>query len=477
MWKSLTALARSQSPRSRRPESARDSIFSSLRTRNFRLFATAQIFSNTGTWVQRIAQDWLVLSLTGSATAVGITTALQFLPTLLFGLVGGLIADRYPKRQILLFTQTGLSAIAGILAVLTLTHQVEPWHVYVIAFGLGLVTAVDNPTRQSFANEMVGPDQLRNAISINSSVFQLGGLIGPAISGALISAVGPGYSFAINALSYAAPLAALLRMRTGELHAIPKVTAGAGQLRDGLRYAVRQPAVLWPTVLAGVFGMFTGNLPVTLAAYAKSVFHSGPGGYGLLSAVVAVGSITGALLSARLRRTGLGTLIGFGAALAAIDMLSAAVPGQAMLCLLLLPIGACTLLLLTATNSTVQVAAHDAIRGRVMGIYLLVFIGGAAIGGPLLGLIDQHLGPRDGMFLAGAVPAVATALIAARLATRRGLRAPRLGRRLTGPASHTSTAYGSPDHDHGLKTSHLAENSPRSWKGAAGQTGNSPRSW
>jgi MFS family permease len=423
MWKSLTALARSQSPRSRRPESARDSIFSSLRTRNFRLFATGQIFSNTGTWVQRIAQDWLVLSLTGSATAVGITTALQFLPTLLFGLVGGLIADRYPKRQILLFTQTGLAAIAGILAVLTLTHQVEPWHVYVIAFGLGLVTAVDNPTRQSFANEMVGPDQLRNAISINSSVFQLGGLIGPAISGALISAVGPGYSFAINALSYAAPLAALLRMRTGELHAIPQVTAGAGQLRDGLRYAVRQPAVLWPTVLAGVFGMFTCNLPVTLAAYAKSVFHSGPGGYGLLSAVVAVGSIAGALLSARLRRTGLGTLIGFGAVLAAIDMLSAAVPGQAMLCLLLLPIGAGTLLLLTATNSTVQMAAHDAIRGRVMGIYLLVFIGGAAIGGPLLGLIDQHLGPRDGMFLAGAVPAVATALIAARLAARRTGRA------------------------------------------------------
>jgi MFS family permease len=407
-------------------------MFSSLTSRNFRLFATGQIFSNTGTWVQRIAQDWLVLSLTGSATAVGITTAMQFLPTLLFGLVGGLIADRYPKRRILLVTQTGMATVAGILAVLTLTHQVAAWHVYVIAFALGLVTAVDNPTRQSFANEMVGPGQLRNAISINSSVFQLGGLIGPAISGALISAVGPGYSFAINALSYAAPVTALLRMRTSELHAMPEVTARAGQLRDGLRYAVSHPAVLWPTVLAGVFGMFTCNLPVTLAAYARSVFHSGPGGYGLLSAVVAVGSIAGALISARMRRTRLRTLIVFGAVLAAIDMLSAAVPGQALLCLLLLPIGACTLLLLTATNSTVQVAAHDAIRGRVMGIYLLVFIGGAAIGGPLLGLVDQHIGPRAGMLLAGAVPAVATALIAAKLASGRTRPRPSLRRSLAG---------------------------------------------
>jgi MFS family permease len=163
------------------------------------MFASGQIVSNTGAWVQRIAQDWLVLSITGSATAVGITTALQFLPTLLFGLAGGLIADRYPKRRVLLATQVGMASMAAALAFLTLTHQVAAWHVYVIAFGLGLVTAVDNPVRQSFVNEMVGPDQLRNAISINSSVFQLAALIGPAISGMLISAVGAGYAFAVNA--------------------------------------------------------------------------------------------------------------------------------------------------------------------------------------------------------------------------------------------------------------------------------------
>src|SRR6201995_2974540 len=199
----VTAPARPPCPSSPCSEPASPSVFSSLRTRNFRLFATGQLFSNTGTWVQRIAQDWLVLSLTGSTTAVGVTTALQFLPTLLFGLFGGMIADRYPKRAVLLVTQSALAAIAGVLAVLTLTHVVAAWHVYVVAFALGLVTAVDNPTRQSFPNEMVGPAQLANAIILIASVFQLGVLFGPAISGVLISAVGPGYAFAINAASYA----------------------------------------------------------------------------------------------------------------------------------------------------------------------------------------------------------------------------------------------------------------------------------
>jgi MFS family permease len=420
---SLTATARPHRPHSWISDPAPNSVFSSLRTRNFRLFATGQLFSNTGAWMQRIAQDWLVLSLTGSATAVGVTVALQFLPTLMFGLFGGLIADRYPKRGVLLVTQSALGVTAGVLAFLTLAHLVAVWQVYLVAFVLGLVIAVDNPTRQSFANEMVGPAQLSNAISINSSVFQLGGLIGPAISGALIGAVGPGYSFAINAVSYAAPLIALLRMRPAELRTVEWSGDGSSQLRDGLRYAATEPLVLWPTVLAGVFGLFTANLPVTLAAYAHSVFHSGPSGYGLLSATVAVGSVAGALICARLPRPRLRVLLAYGAMLAVLEMASAAVPGQLVYGMLLVPIGACTLLLLTSTNSVVQTAAHDAIRGRVMGIYLLVFIGGAAAGGPLLGLVDEHAGPRAGMLLAGAVPAVATVLIAARLARGRARQA------------------------------------------------------
>jgi MFS family permease len=426
IWMFVTATARPHRPSSPCSESASHSVFSSLRTRNFRLFTTGQLFSNTGTWVQRIAQDWLVLSLTGSATAVGVTTALQFLPTLLFGLFGGMIADRYPKRAILLVTQSALGLIAGVLAVLTLTHMVAAWQVYVVAFALGLVTAVDNPTRQSFANEMVGPAQLSNAISINSSVFQLGGLIGPAISGVLISAVGPGYSFAINAASFAAPLAALAMMRPAELRRVEWDPDGGGQLRDELRsalhWAVGEPHVLWPTVLAGVFGLFTANLAVTLAAYAHSVFHSGPSGYGLLSATVAAGSVAGALVCARLPRPRLRVLLAYGLVLAMLEIVSAAVPGQVAFAVLLVPIGACTLLLLTSTNSVVQTAAHDTMRGRIMGIYLLVFIGGAALGGPLLGFVDEHAGPRSGMLLAGVVPALAVVLIAAKLARDRARR-------------------------------------------------------
>jgi MFS family permease len=407
---------RSAAPRRIRSAGGSGTTFGSLHTRNFRLFATGQIVANTGSWVQRIAQDWLVLSLTGSPAAVGVTTALQFLPTLLFGMVGGLLADRYPKRKILLLTQLGMATVAGTLACLTLAGWVAAWHVYVLAFALGIVTAVDNPTRQSFANEMVGPDQLRNAISINSSVFQLGGLVGPAISGMLIGAIGPGYLFALNALSYVAPFIALSRMRDSELTVMPKVVARPGQLRDALRYARGRPEVLWPTVLVGVFGMFTANLPVTLAAYARSVFHSGPSGYGWLNATVAVGSLTGALVSARRARTTLRTLVIVGAVLASVEMVAAAVPSEIGFRILLLVIGATTLLLLTSANATVQTVAPDEIRGRVMGLYLLVFIGSAALGGPLLGATDEHLGPRIGMLLAGAVPAIATVFVGAKVA-------------------------------------------------------------
>lgn len=405
------------------PPARRQTTFASLRIRNYRIYAFGQLFSNTGAWVQRIAQDWLVLTITGSATSVGLTTALQFLPTLLFGLFGGVIADRYPKRRILLVTTVGMASTASMLAWLTLSHRVAAWHVYVIAFVLGLVGAVDNPARQSFVNELVGSKQLRNAISINSSVFQAAALVGPAISGVLIQAVGSGYAFVINAVSYLAPFVGLLLIRVDGLN-VSAATAKAGgqRLSDGLRYVVRHSHVLWPIVLVGVFGMFTTNLPVTLAAYAKLVFHAGPGGYGLLSSTVAVGSLIGALISARRARTTLRTLVATGFVLATLDVLAAVAPDEWTFRLFLSAVGAATLMLLISANSMVQLAAPDGIRGRVMGVYLLVFVGGGALGGPMVGVIDQHLGPRVGMFLAGAVPAVTTIVVATRLARERQLR-------------------------------------------------------
>ena len=389
--------------------------FASLRTRNYRLFATGQLVSNTGGWVQRIAQDWLVLTITGSATDVGITTALQFLPTLLLGMYGGAIADRYDKRKVLLATNAGMSLLAAVLAALALAHTVSAWHVYLVAFALGMVTAVDNPTRQSFVNEMVGSAHLRNAISLNASIFQLGALVGPAISGYLINAVGPGYSFAINAISYLAAILALLRIDGSLLHRATARQAIDVRLADGARFAWQQPAVRWPVVLVGSFGMFSINLPVTLAAYARSEFHSGPSGYGLLTSAVALGSVLGALASARRRGTRLRTLTGTGLIACVILTLTAASAAEWACLLLLIAVGASTLLFLTAANSTVQLTATDALRGRVMGLYLLVFIGSGAVGGPLLGAIDEHLGPRAGMLLAGLLPGIVMLLVALRL--------------------------------------------------------------
>ena len=255
--------------------------------------------SNTGTWMQRIAQDWLVLQITNSPLAVGITTALQFLPMLLFGLWGGLLADRYPKRRLLMITQSVMGVLAVLLAVLTLTGIVQVWQVYLIALGLGLATVVDNPARQTFVNEMVPKDLVRNAVGLNSGNFQLARMLGPAAAGVLISAVGIGWAFALNALSSVAVLAALGLMRTRELQRMPLAPRGPGQLREGLRYVRRTPALLWPIVLVFFVGTFGYNFAIILSAYTKDVFDSGADVYGLLNTAMAAGSVVGALVAAR----------------------------------------------------------------------------------------------------------------------------------------------------------------------------------
>ena len=325
VWESVTSTLERTRPLA---PADRRSTFSSLRIRNFRLFLIGQFFSFTGTWVQRVAQDWLVLTLTGSATAVGITTALQFLPTLMFGLVGGMLADRVDKRRLLYATTSAQAVLAAVLAVLTLTHQVQVWQVFAVAFALGCVVAVDNPTRQSFVNEMVGPDQIRNAVGLNSSVFQSGALIGPAISGVLITTLGSGIAFTVNTISFIAPICALALMRASELTP-PKPTPRApGQLRDAIHYVRSRPEIVWPIVLIGTFGFFTTNMPVDLAAFAHSVFHTGASGYGLLTSSLAAGCLVGALLSARRKVVDLPTLMITGTAVCALFVVTALVPGR-----------------------------------------------------------------------------------------------------------------------------------------------------
>ena len=405
------------------PSTGFRAMFGSLRIRNYRLFCIGQLSSNTGQWTQRVAQDWLVLTITGNTTDVGITVALQFVPSLFFGLPGGLIADRYPKRRILQVTQSGMALMAAVLAGLTLTHTIRAWHIFLIAFLLGSFSAVDSPTRQSFVNELVGVSKLRNAISLNSAIFQSGALIGPALSGVLINLVGPGYAFAINALSFVAPLTALALMDSSQFLRRAVAKRAPGQLRDGLRYVRDRPTLLWPTVMVGVFGMFAGNMPVTLAALAKFVFRSGAGGYGALASIVAAGALVGALLTAtgwpRLR-----WVVGAGLAVASLDMIASAISSQLVFSVVLLFIGVFTMTMLASSNSIVQITAGDHIRGRVMSVYLLVYLLSAAIGGPLLGSIDQHLGPRVGLFITGAVPGIVIGLVGVRLALlRRGVSA------------------------------------------------------
>ncbi|MFC8291319.1 MFS transporter [Streptomyces sp. NPDC057242] len=396
--------------------------FSSLTIRNYRLFFTGAIVSNTGTWMARITQDWLVLSLTGSAAAVGITTALQFLPMLLFGLYGGVIADRYPKRQLLLVSQAALGLCGVALAALTLSGHVQVWHVYLIAFLLGMVTVVDNPARQSFVSEMVGPEQLRNAVSLNSANFQSARLVGPAVAGVLIAGVGSGWAFLLNGLSFVAPVISLLLMRTGELHKVERVPRGKGQLREGLRYVAGRPDLLWPIVLVGFIGTFGFNFPIWLTAFADGVFHVGAGTYGFLNTLMAAGSLVGALAAARRGSTRLRMLVIAAGVFGVLEVVAALSPAFWLFALLLVPIGMIGLTVNVTANSAVQMATDPAMRGRVMSLYMMVFAGGTPIGAPLLGWVTDVYGARVGFAVGGAISLAAAVVVGLVLARLGGLK-------------------------------------------------------
>jgi MFS family permease len=368
--------------------------------------------------MQRVAQDWLVLQLTNSPAAVGLTVALQFTPMLLFGLFGGVLADRHSKRMLLMMTQATAGILALTLAVLTLTGHIHVWHVYTVAILLGFVTVVDNPARQVFVNEMVGPEHLRNAISVNSSIFQLGGLIGPALAGILIHAVGEGWSFGINAVACGGVVATLFAMRPAELFTSPVAERAKGQLRAGLQYVRSQPNILWTVVLVAFVATFGMNMPVLLSAYSTKVFHVGAGGYGLFNSLVALGALGGALASTRRKGLRLRSLVASASVFGAVQAMGALAPARLEYSLVLIGVGAATLVFLTGANSLVQMTASLEIRGRVMSLYMLVLLGGQAIGGVVMGRITVELGPRPATLISGLVPLVASAAVALVLAHR-----------------------------------------------------------
>ncbi|RFU19426.1 MFS transporter [Geodermatophilus marinus] len=414
--------------------------FRSLRVRNYRVYASANLVSLTGTWVQRIGQDWLVLQLSGgSGVALGLVTALQFAPTLLLSMYGGVLADRYDKRRMLIATQGLMGLLALVLAVLVATDAVALWHVFALAGSLGAVAAVDAPVRQAFVSELVGPELLTNAVSLNSSIFNGARLVGPSLAGLLIGASGgdTAPAFALNAASFACTIAALAVMRPEELRRSTPVARARGQLRAGLAYTWAHPDLVLAMALAFVIGTFAFNYQVTIALMAREVFGLGAQAFGLLSTCFAVGSLSGALLSTRRsarprQRFLVVSVVVFGLLTIACGLM----PGHVSFAVVLVPAGAAALVFSVANNSFVQLGADPSMRGRVMALYFVCFMGGTPLGAPLIGWVAEHLGAPWGFVIGGSIAVLAGLVAAAWLARRHrvrleaGLAPPRLRMRI-----------------------------------------------
>ena len=373
----------------------RSTTFASLRVHNYRLYAAGGLISNSGTWMGRVAQDWLVLTeLTDySASALGIATGLQFAPFLLLAPWSGMIADRFPKRRILLATQSTLLATALLLGVLTVTGAVQLWQVYALALIQGLAQAVDNPARQTFVSEMVGPGLLANAVGLNSASFHAGRMIGPGVAGLLIAAYGTGVAMLANAASFPLLIIALLVMRAGELQPAP-LARGRGQIREGLAYVRNRPDLQIIMLLVFVLGTFGLNLQLTTALMATRVFGKGPTEFGLLGSVMAIGSLSAALLSARRARPRLRVLLVALAGFTVASGLAALAPTYVWFAVALVPCGLAPLTALTTANALVQLSVDPSVRGRVMALYMAIFMGGTPIGAPLIGRLGDWAGPR-----------------------------------------------------------------------------------
>ena len=370
--------------------------FASLSVRNYRIYATGAFVSNIGTWMGRVAQDWLVLTeLTRhSSSALGIVTGLQFLPFLLLAPWTGVVADRFAKRRLLAVTQTALALSSLGLGLVTVTGHAQLWMVYVAALWTGVATAFDNPARQTFVSEMVPRDRLTNAVALNSASFNAGRLIGPGLAGLTIAAFGTGWTLLTNTLTFIAVLLALAAMRTSELKPAPRLARGKGAIKEGVRYVRNRPDIQLVMLLVFVLGTFGMNFQVTTALMATKEFGKGPEEYGLLGSIMAIGSLTAALLSARRAqarlRTLLVALVGFTAATAFASL----APTYVLFAIALVPTGLAALTALTTANAMVQTRVDAAMRGRVMALYMAIFMGGTPLGAPLIGWIGDAWGPR-----------------------------------------------------------------------------------
>ena len=393
----------------------------SFRHRNYQILFPANAVSNIGAWAQRIAQDWLVLELTNSGTYLGLVTALQFAPVLLFSLHGGALADRFNKRKVLIATNIAGGLSSAVLGILVMADVVVLWHVFLLAFTLGISTAIDGPVRQSFTNEVVGHEDLPNAVSLNSANFNAGRLIGPAISGFLIAAFGTGPSFLLNAFSYLFVILALTRLNEKAFFTTEKSTS-MNNIREGIAYVRARPDLYVVMAMVFFIATFGLNFQIFNALMATKVFGKGPASYGLLGTFIAIGSLSGALISARLegfRKTLF--VVRAGIVFSIVVIILSIMPTYLAYAIWLPICGLAALTTLITANSIVQVNTDPAIRGRVMGLYLLIFMGGTPFGSPLIGFMSELIGTRETIAACGAISLTATTIIYSKYRNKVGL--------------------------------------------------------
>ena len=394
--------------------------FRSLRSFNFRLWTTGGLISNIGTWMQRVAQDWLVLTqLTHhDASALGIVMALQFAPQLLFLPWTGSAADRLNQRKLLMLTQATMGVLALVLGLLTISGFVRLWHVYLLAFLSGSAAALDAPVRQTFVAEMVGDEDLSNAVALNSTSFNAAQMIGPAVAGLLIARVGIGWAFLLNGLSSAAVVISMSFFRLPELRTSARAPRTTGGFAEGLRYVWIRPdlrAILIMLFLIGTFGL---NFPIFISTMAVNVFHADARGFGLLSSIMAVGTLAGALFAAGRRRPGLASLLAGAGVFGLGCTLAALAPGYWWFGAALMVVGTAGVIFTNGTNSIMQLSTEPAMRGRVMALRVGIALGGTPIGAPIIGWVANHFGPRWALGI-GATAGFAAALVAVYVLGRR----------------------------------------------------------
>ncbi|VXC01861.1 Predicted arabinose efflux permease, MFS family [Arthrobacter sp. 9AX] len=402
---------RQHSQQSLRPSQNQPPWYQPLAQRNYRIFLVLLFTGSVGVWMQRLAQDWLVLQLTGSPAAVGVAVALQFLPMLVVGPLSGLLVDLVPKRRIMLACQGIIALLAMGLAAWAASGTITVWAVYASCIALGVTSAINQPATTVFVNEVVGDTGLRAAIGLNNAIGQLGAMAGPALAGAVIAQAGSAAAFAANALLCVLVLCMIAAIRPAELHHSTPAVRGRGQLLAGFRYVKERPSLLLIIALAGLLGMFGMNGPVVLAAFAERVWHNGVKGFGLFNTVSAVGALAGALLAARIRKLGRKGIVLAAGLFGLSQLVAALMPNLILFTVMLVVVGLMTLLFLTSAATAVQLEAGPEIRGRVMALYLPLLLGGHAMGGLLAGWLTGQFGVRMGLVATGAGGALSAAVI------------------------------------------------------------------